>query len=50
MKPALLRATGAGNDLSDPRYSQWYARHERRMRRVGMLVRRESQILELRRT
>ena len=36
--------------VSDPaRYSQWYARHERRMRRAGMLLRRESQILELRR-
>jgi hypothetical protein len=36
--------------VSDPaRYSHWYARHEHCMRLVGRLLRRESQLLELRR-
>jgi hypothetical protein len=39
-----------GQLISDPaRYSRWYARHEHRMQLVGRLLRRESQLVELRR-
>ena len=39
-----------GQLVSDPAgYSRWYASHDHRMQLVGRLLRRESQLLELRR-